>query len=345
MSLIFQDIVSTTIPRIGYEFIQWDSFKVPFEKFELSVLSTIIFGLFYLFHHYVIIQIKKSLVRIPKHVIILVSLLSISILSASRFPNPQSTSEKNDEQERLRLILSRTGEYCYLLENAVIDFVCLEEIKEEINWSKDYPRMRPWLIRNNYVYDYQFVKKNHRIEESRVLLEENGRKKHEKNAKLKTSTFQYQNVLYGPIDLLSWERQDVYEYRIKTDEEFAEETIVVLEAIPKSLEDYNAYGKILINKDDFSILKIEWNPKSIRGYVRIEETAERYESEPDIIIITEFNYEKNSIRFPSKHSIQEAYVDEKGKRFIRSELTVIYRDYKFFTVETETIIKRSDVRQ
>jgi hypothetical protein len=178
-----------------------------------------------------------------------------------------------------------------------------------------------------------------------VLLEENGRKRHEKNAQLKTSTFQYRNVLYGPIDLLDWERQALFEYRIKTDDKVDDETIVVLEAIPKSLEDYNAYGKIWINRDDFSILKIEWNPKSIRGYVRIEETAERYDSVPDITIITEFNYEKNSIRFPSKHNIQEAYIDGKGKRFIRSELTTIYSDYKFFTVETETIIKRSDVRQ
>jgi hypothetical protein len=280
-------------------------------------------------------------VRIPKHVIILVLLLSLSILSVSLFPNPQSISEKNDEQRSLEVILRETGEYCYLLEKAVIDFICLEEIEEEINWSKDYPSMRPWLKRNTYVYDYQFIKKNHRIEESRILLKENGRKKHEKNAKLKTSTFQYQNVLYGPIDLLNWERQDLFEYRIKADDKGDDETIVVLEAIPKSLEDYNAYGKIWIKKDDFSILKIEWNPKSIRGYVRIEETAERYESEPDIIIITEFNYEKNSIRFPSKHSIQEAYIDEKGKKFIRSELTTVYSDYKFFTVETETIIKEN----
>jgi len=272
-------------------------------------------------------------------------LFSPSIFTASQYYNPQSTSEKNDEQEGLRIILNKTGEYCNLLEKAVIDFVCLEEIEEEINWSRDYPQMRPWLKKNTYVYDYQFVKENHRIEESRVLLEENGRKRHEKNAQLKTSTFQYRNVLYGPIDLLNWERQALFEYRIKTDNKVDDEKIVVLEAIPKSLEDYNAYGKIWINRDDFSILKIEWNPKSIRGYVRIEETAERYESEADITIITEFNYEKNSIRFPSKHSIQEAYIDERGKRFIRSELTTVYSDYKFFTVETETIIKRSDVRQ
>lgn len=275
--------------------------------------------------------------RREKYLVIMTMLFSLPFLAVSNHL-PQSTLEKNDEQER---ILSKTGEYCHLLENAVIDFVCLEEIKEEINWSKDYPRMRPWLKRNTYVYDYQFVKENHRIEESRVLLEENSKKRHEKNAQLKTSTFQYQNVLYGPIDLLSWGRQALFEYRIKTDDMVADEAIVVLEAIPKSLEDYNAYGKIWIKKDDFSILKIEWNPRSIRGYVRIEETAERYESEPDITIITEFNYEKNSIRFPSKYSIQEAYIDEKGKRFIRSELTAVYRDYKFFTVETETIIKEN----
>ena len=283
--------------------------------------------------------------RMTKYVIILMLLLSLSILAAARFSNPQSTAKKNVEQERLGIILNKTGEYCRSLEKAVIDFICLEEIEEEVNWSKDYPQMRPWIKRNTYVYDYQFIKENHRIEESRVLLEENGRKRHEKNAKLKTSAFQYRNVLYGPIDLLSWERQVVFEYRIRSDDEEVGENVVVLEAFPRSPGEYSAYGKIWIKKEDFSILKIEWNPKSIRNFKQVEEIAERYESEPDITITTEFNYEKNAIRFPSKYSIQEAYIDENGKRFVRSETNVVYRDYKFFTVETETIIKRSDVQQ
>jgi hypothetical protein len=43
----------------------------------------------------------------------------------------------------------------------------------------------------------------------------------------------------------------------------------------------------------------------------------------------------HGIRFPSRFSIEEAYLDSGGKKFVRSETTVVYRDFKFFTVEVE----------
>lgn len=278
--------------------------------------------------------------RITKKVAILILLFSPLILAASKNPGTQSTSEKNAEQERLKEILRKTGQYCRLLEKAAIDFVCLEEISEKIDRSRDYPGSYPRYRKNTYVYDYQFIKKKYILEEARILLEENGRKKYEKNADLKTSAFQYRNILYGPIDLLSTLRQDCFDYRIITEDEAVKDTAVVLEAIPRSHEHYFAFGKIWIKKDDFSVLKIEWHPKSLRNFEEVAKIAERYKSEPDITIITEFSYEKNAIRFPGEYRILEAYIDKKGKRFLRSETTVVYRNYKFFTVETDvTIIK------
>jgi len=52
-------------------------------------------------------------------------------------------------------------------------------------------------------------------------------------------------------------------------------------------------------------------------------------------LVSEYKVEKNGIRFSSRYFIEEAYIGKKGKKFISSETTVIYRDYKFFTVETE----------
>ncbi len=79
-----------------------------------------------------------------------------------------------------------------------------------------------------------------------------------------------------------------------TEEEAVDDTIVILEAIPKSNEQFVAFGKIWIRKDDFSVLKIEWHPKSIRNFEEVAEIAERYKSEPDVTIITEFSFEKNA---------------------------------------------------
>jgi hypothetical protein len=39
--------------------------------------------------------------------------------------------------------------------------------------------------------------------------------------------------------------------------------------------------------------------------------------------------------FPSRYLIEEAYIDKKGKKIISSLTEVIYKDYKFFTVETD----------
>lgn len=92
-------------------------------------------------------------------------------------------------------ILKKEAEYCRKLEGSVLDFICLEEITEKINQSKDIKMDQPSLggmtdgvwsrekavipaskIRRTFLYDYQFIRKDNQIKESRTLLEENGKK-------------------------------------------------------------------------------------------------------------------------------------------------------------------------
>ena len=70
----------------------------------------------------------------------------------------------------------------------------------------------------------------------------------------------------------------------------------------------------------------------------IRETARRLKSTPQILQVTEFGFEKNGVRFPNRFSIEEAYVNKKGKKSLRSTLNVVYRDYKFFTVVVDTSV-------
>jgi hypothetical protein len=54
---------------------------------------------------------------------------------------------------------------------------------------------------------------------------------------------------------------------------------------------------------------------------------------PRIVLTSDYGIEKNGIRFPSRYTVQETYA--RGvRRFQRSETTVVYDQYKFFTVET-----------
>ena len=256
-------------------------------------------------------------------------LVLIFITFSTQIYSHGADSNSTDQAE-LELILKKCADYCERLGNVALFFICQEEIKEEIRRTGRARRER-----NVYVYDYQLIRKQNEINERRILLEENRQKKHEKNAQLKTKFFSYKNIIFGPIDLLSKRWQQYYNYRIVKEEKLKGEKSIVIEAVPKpSVKLDYLYGKIWVRKNDFSILKIEWEHQSIKNYENIEKIARRIGAKPRITLITEYGFEKNGIRFPSKLFIREAY-NRWGRIFTRSKYTVIYGGYKFFTVETE----------
>jgi len=269
-------------------------------------------------------------------IILLWMILVVSLLSFSQ--NFQA-------QKKIEKILAKAREYCEKLENAAFDFVCKEKIIEKIDMSRgdqvlSIVRNIPgsWgsnkrIETNSYVYDYQLIKKGWYVMETRTLLEENGKERHEKNAVLKTQMFYFRKPLFGPTGLLSRYWQERLDYKLLDEENLNGENVLVVEAKPKpTFIKEHLYGKIWIKESDFSILKIEWVPESMREYERIKTVAKKYKGQPKITMITEFNIEKKGIRFPSKIFVEEAYINKK-KKYIRSETTINYDEYKFFTVE------------
>jgi len=246
----------------------------------------------------------------------------------------------------LNTILKNVEEYCHKLKTGVYDFICKEEISEKIDFSRD--RSFAQRLNTRFLYDYQLVKKGSDVTERRILLEKNGQKFHEENALLETLAFRHQHVLLRTVDLFSEFGNSFNDYRLIGEETLYGEEAIVIEAVPKSSYEHRflygadpSYlsGKIWLKKKDFSILKIIWNPVVIRDFQNIEENAKRYEAEPRITIISEYQYEKNGIRFPSRLSVEEAYVNRRGQKFVRSETDIIYRDYKFFIVQTEVKVR------
>lgn len=278
------------------------------------------------------------------------------------------------DQNDLDEILEKCAEYCEKLANSALFFVCQENIKEEIYhvlrgrgvmvvsgyssssstdttstgtsgtivvssriYREKYPG--PRFERNTYVYDYQLVKKGEKIEERRTLLEENGEKKNEKNAPLKTKRFYSKKSVFGPVGLLSREWHELYNYKILGKKSIKGREAFVIEAKPKKkIEDKPNYGKIWVDTEDFSILKIEIKQESLAGYEKLKEELKDIKKmgiKPVITIIHEYGIEKNGIRFPSKTTFKEDYVGVNIRRAKKSRLTVTYDDYKFFTVETE----------
>jgi len=254
----------------------------------------------------------------------------------------------SNSQPDLEIILKKCADYCEALSNSVLDFVCQEKIKEEIYHSffraraslkttgPTYRVQVPTTEKNVYIYDYQLIRKENKIKERRTLLKENGKKKHQKNAPLKTKRFKHEHVIFGPIGLISKQWQQYYDYKIIKEEKYKREKVIVIEVVPKSsLKLDRLFGKIWVRKSDFSILKIEWNQTSMRNFKGIEETAKELNAKPRIIFISEYAFEKNRVRFPSKYSVKEEYIHLRWGRFRKSIVTVTYKNYKFFTVETE----------
>lgn len=275
------------------------------------------------------------------------------VLGVSGGMSSLSALQGSGGDERLRQILERGKDYCIKLEKAALDFTCMEKIEEKmfslpeiqpntitslpsqqvVVFSHPFPK-RPYS--HTYVYDYQFVHKGDQKAEKRTLIEENGRKKNEKDAQLATLRVRVENALFGPIGLLGAQRQAYHDYTIIGEETQNGKKIVVVEAVPKpSLNLPHCFGRIWVREDDASIVKIAWDQTSVGNFMMVQATAQELKAEPRLTSVTEYNLEKNGIRFPSKDTTEEAYLLKNGKKFVRSLTTILYRDYKFFTVELE----------
>jgi hypothetical protein len=259
----------------------------------------------------------------------------------------------------LDLILDRCAIYCDRLSSSVLDFVCLEEVVEKIHSTKPGISYRRYVSRpdgslrtysgmnpvrtekHTFVYDYQLIRKSGDVREVRTLIEENGEETREENAPLKTRSFWYRHVVLGPTGLLCREAQEKHDYELLKEAKISGERAYVIKAVPKAgVEAEHLFGKIWVRKSDFAILKIEWEQESLGNFQAARKIAQEMGARPEIKLVSEYAFDKNGIRFPSRYSIKELYIHKRtGRRFLRSETNVEYGDYKFFTVDTEVKYK------
>jgi hypothetical protein len=238
--------------------------------------------------------------------------------------------EAQDQTDRARLaaVLKKAEVYCQRLESAALDFVCFEEVTEE------FAHFTPET--DVYLYDYQFVRKNDEIKEKRALVAVDGKKTNVQDSRLQTVMFQYKNVLFGPIGLLSRFWQAYHDYRLMGYEKIKKDQVVIIEARPGSVNfEAHCYGKIWLKEDDGSVLKIVWDQKSLGNYQAVEEWAKSHGAEPLITAYTEYGMEKNGIRFPSRNFCEQACLLADKRKVVDARISTIYKNYKFFTVETE----------
>ena len=249
------------------------------------------------------------------------------------------------------VILAKCGEYCARLQNVTLDFVCLEDIEERVFAGSRHVAarlasfQRPWRLmepprvahRSDLTYDYQLVRKQGIVNETRTLLRENGREVNETNAELKTVSYWHKHIVLGPIGLLCTAVQKDYDYKFVKQGAHEGEPAYVIEAFPKpSVRTGYLYGKVWIHQKDFSVLKIEWQQESLRDFESTKRAVENPYYKLDVQMVSEYGFEKNGIRFPSLHTVKEQFINKRNGRRARSaEIRVKYQDYQFFIVETD----------
>jgi hypothetical protein len=252
------------------------------------------------------------------------------------------TRSKSDTQSQLEEILKACAGYCERLAEASLRFICRERIVEEFYHYQpgEYFRHEPLRFdkeKSTFVYELRFRLEEKGIQESRILVEENGEKKYEESVSLNTEHYGKEIIFLEPVSLLSGDCQSYYRYKILGRERFNGEIAVVIGVIPSDEEADDFTAKIWVRDGDFSLLKIERVQKGLGDFEGFKRTSDGIPLEPHITCVTEFLYEKDGIRFPTRHSIKEVYdaIFSKRKRLvrslIRSETTVVYENYKVET--------------
>jgi len=284
----------------------------------------------------------------------ILTILSVLFLLSSNYS--QTLKTKYNDISKLEMILNKCAEYCAKLNDVSLSFSCKERIVEkkmllpprtEEKFKSDlwgYQTILPLGLslkkgKNVYIFDYQLIRKNYNIEEQRTLLEHNGQKKHQKDIHLKTKFYTYENILFGPIGLLSDFQRQHYDYKIIKEEKYKGESTFIIEATPLSSQTSRIlYGRIWITKSDLSILKIEWEQKSVKNYQETEIIGLSLRATPKLNLTAEYDYYKNGFRFPSKFSFKEVYIIKRKEgraKYLRTDLSIDYNDYKFIEVEIE----------
>lgn len=270
--------------------------------------------------------------------------------------SPAPAPVPSQDQAPLAALLAKAVDYGRRLEAAAFDFVCREEISETLDPNLDIDRKlsppdgrqteflgpsivlsRARKVRSSYVYDYQCVRSGGKLREVRNQVEENGKPVSVPNADLKTSVVVWGTALLAPVGLFAERFQPDYDFTVHGTDRIDARPVVLVEARPKpgAPPSRNLYSKAWIDPATGDILRIEWSESRVGRFDVFEKRGQLYKRTPRLVIRSDFSAEKNGIRFPSRLTVEEAYLKPSGKAFVRSRTDVVYKDFKFFTVEVE----------
>ncbi len=240
-------------------------------------------------------------------------------------------------------VLNRAAEYCRRLYRSVFHYVCDEEIVEEISafdWNRHSP-FSPWIKKREprvyrYLYSYQIMNEEGRVNESRKVVRIGRKNISVTESGQETRSFLIEKTVFGPIALLAPDIQEDYFYRLLAVEQEREDDYYLVEALPLfQLRRDMVMGRVRIRERDGAVLSIDWHPRVISGFEKIQQQARDLEARPLILYRSEFGLAKEGLMFPSRVLIEQGYQDGNGERAVESKITINYGNYNFFRIESK----------
>jgi hypothetical protein len=275
---------------------------------------------------------------------------------------------KTMDAGEMKRILQGAADYCDRLKKSAFHFYCREKINEaripisnaekidphidEVSQKKkadialDKIRTQAYTNVKGYVFGYRLIKQGNRIKEERDWISSMDNVKVERKQVVNPSTFFSEKTLFAPITLLDRSRQKYYDYQFIRVDKLKNRQAALIKAVPRKEKKINSiYGKIWIDMEDFSVMKIEADPRSILGYDKLKQLARKLRTRLQLSLVSEFDELHDGIRFPTKVHMLEKY---KGGRIIssfrdhrgweRTRTQFVYSDYRFFNVRTEVTV-------
>lgn len=293
------------------------------------------------------------------------------------FPEERTWREQAPEaldqasQEELRRILRGCAEYCRKLADLALYFICEETISEtrhqvkagidpsdlifiqsERIWEdpiSGFAVAMKWgtqimdpgrTERNNYICDYQLIKKGDTIEERRILLKKNGRKISDQKKLLEEKRYSVLKPIFASLQVLDQDHQSLFKYRILEEDKVHGNKAYVIEAMPKSGDaDGVRSAKVWVDKESFQILKSEIEGIPLEGYEDVLKDSVLLNIRPIFLTTHEYRVEKKGVLFPERTTVRVEYRGSYlGRPVSKLKTDMTYKKFKFFTVDTESQI-------
>ncbi len=262
---------------------------------------------------------------------------------------------QNLGQDELNTVLSKTGKYCERLREAAFHFLCQETVTEISKTKVFFKKYRePGYAlnvsetKNKYVNDYRIIKEDDKIIEQRKTILHNDKKVVDTAPGMKTIIRSFKTSL-TPYYLFGGKNRKKYEYRLLRKEKVMKQSAYVVQVNLKKENDEFAplplFAVVWIDVSDFSILKFQAFPESIKGYGHLKGSEKYNVRNVEIEDIHYYNYKQKGLRFPSRTEVSLMYTYDSpggfekeldltaGARMLKKiKTTFEYRKYLFFKV-------------